>query len=195
MPRPLQNRVAPDGTLHAVSGRGLLMGNRGGRLHGEDRTLGRARWKSRAWIACITCFRGRQRQVWGASYTELFFLDEATALAAGHRPCFECRRADAEAFATACGLPRAAAIDAALHAERLGPRDRMAYGDVPPGSMFVLDGFRLRTAAGAPRWSFDGYAAAAEPAPREMVEMLTPATARAALAQGYRPHLHPTAVS
>lgn len=171
------------------------MGNRGGRLHGDDRSLGRARWRSRAWIACLTCCRGRQRQVWGASYTELFFLDEATALAAGHRPCFECRRADARAFAAACGLTRAAAMDGALHAERLAPRDRVAYGDLPPGSMFVLDGFRLRTAASAPRWSFAGYTAATEPMAREKVEVLTPATVRAALAQGYRPLLHPSAVS
>jgi len=83
-PRPLQNRVAPDGALHSVAARGLLMGNRGGRLHDATQRLSRARWRSRAWIACEIDFRGRHRTVMGAGYTELFFLDEATALAAGH---------------------------------------------------------------------------------------------------------------
>ena len=91
-PAALQNRVAPDGSLHAVPDRGTLMGNRGGRLHDAHGRLGRARWRSKAWIACRLTFRGRKRAVWDASYSELFFLDEATALAAGHRPCFECRR-------------------------------------------------------------------------------------------------------
>ena len=74
-PSPLQNRVAPDGSLHAVPERGLLMGNRGGRLHREGGTLGRARWRSRAWICCRLAFRDRHREVMGAGYTELFFLD------------------------------------------------------------------------------------------------------------------------
>ena len=90
--RPLQNRVDPFGELHAVPERGGLMGNRGGRLHRDDRTLSGSRWKTKHWIICVCAFKGRRRDVWGNIYTELFFLDEPTALAAGHRPCFECRR-------------------------------------------------------------------------------------------------------
>jgi len=92
---PLQNRVDPFGELFADRSRGLFLGNRGGRLHDDDRALGRRRWASRQWICCRLEFKDRHRKVWGKSYTELFFLDEVTALAAGHRPCFECRRNDA----------------------------------------------------------------------------------------------------
>jgi len=96
---PLQNRVSPFGELVATPARGTMMGNRGGRLHLDDRTLGSRRWASKQWICCVLSFHGRHRDVWGASYTELFFLDEVTAFAAGHRPCFECRRQEAESFA------------------------------------------------------------------------------------------------
>ena len=82
---PLQNRVDPFGELLATSARGLFMGNRGGRIHSEEQTLTRRRWASRQWICCVLDFKGRQRDVWGRYYTELFFLDEVTALAAGHR--------------------------------------------------------------------------------------------------------------
>src|SRR5919204_5257344 len=126
---PLPNRVDPFGELFATSARGTLFGNRGGRFHRDDRTLGRRRWVSRAWICCVLEFKGRHRTVWGRGFTELFFLDEVTALAAGHRPCFECRRADAKAFAAAFarghgnrGTPRAPEIDRVLHAERLDSR-------------------------------------------------------------------------
>ena len=98
---PLQNRVDPFGELFAAPARGLFMGNRGGRIHTDDRKLTKRRWASRQWICCVLDFKSRQRDVWGRYYTELFFLDEVTALAAGHRPCFECRRKDAEAFAGA----------------------------------------------------------------------------------------------
>jgi hypothetical protein len=195
---PLQNRVAPDGSLHAVPDRGLFMGNRGGRMH-TDRTLGTTRWRSRAWICCVTEFRNRHRQVWGAGYTELFFLDEATALAAGHRPCFECRRADALAFAAAWGRahgtppPRAPAMDRALHAERLARPDPVCFADLPEGAMFAADGAFLRLADRALLWSFAGYRPARAFAPAETVAALTPASIRAALGAGYRPRLHPSA--
>ncbi|HLW90790.1 MAG TPA: hypothetical protein VKS78_05750, partial [Roseiarcus sp.] len=119
--RPLQNRVDPFGELVAMAARGALMGNRGGKFHRPDKTLGRRRWASRQWICCVCSFKGRRRDVWGAGYTELFFLDESTALAAGHRPCFECRRAEAEAFRAAFderGWISAPAMDEILHAER-----------------------------------------------------------------------------
>ncbi|MFO1208674.1 MAG: hypothetical protein U1E40_05545 [Amaricoccus sp.] len=202
-PTPLENRCAPDGSLHAVAARGLLMGNRGGRLHRPDRTLGAARWRSRAWIACVLDFHSRHRDVWGDGYTEIFFLDEATALAAGHRPCFECRRADAHAFAAAwaraVGLatpPRAAEMDRILHAERLGPPDPVRFADLPEGAIFTADGdFLLRIATGARRWSFAGYGPARTYAAGETVAAITPAHTRAALAAGYRPQIHPSAVS
>ena len=115
----LQNRVDPRGNLHAVDAKGTLMGNRGGRFHRDDQTLGRRRWAGNRWIACELAFRDRPpRHVWGSSYTELFFLDEVTALAAGHRPCFECRRAEAKAF---LGDRPLAAFDRQLHAERKAP--------------------------------------------------------------------------
>src|SRR3954468_17772129 len=100
------------------------MGNRGGRIHTDQQRLTRRRWSSRQWICCVLDFKGRQRDVWGRWYTELFFLDEPTALAAGHRPCFECRRRDAEHFAALFSdkakRASAPAMDKVLHAERLG---------------------------------------------------------------------------
>ena len=98
MAMPLPNRVTPFGNLIATPARGTLMGNRGGKIHSDNKNLTGRRWASRQWICCVLEFKGRQREVWGDGYTELFFLDEVTALAAGHRPCFECRRKDAERF-------------------------------------------------------------------------------------------------
>ena len=95
----LQNRVSPFGDLIATPARGTLLGNRGGRIHNDQRKLTARRWTSKQWICCQLDFNNRRRKVWGDGYTELFFLDEVTALAAGHRPCFECRRKDAEHFA------------------------------------------------------------------------------------------------
>jgi hypothetical protein len=199
-PSPLPNRCAPDGSLHALAARGLLMGNRGGRLHRDDGTLGVARWRGRAWIACHLAFRGRRREVWGAGYSELFFLDEATALAAGHRPCFECRRDEARAFAAAWGRatdippPRAEAMDRVLHAERLGQRLRLAAGALPEAAIFARgEGFLLRTPGGARPWSFAGYGPEQPLDASEIVEAVTPQSVRAALWAGYRPDLHPSA--
>ena len=156
-PHPLPNRVNPFGELFATPARGALMGNRGGRFHNFDRTLGRRRWASRQWIACLCEFKGRRREVWGKFYTELFFLDEPTALAAGHRPCFECRRKDAEAFAERwrkarrlAARPLADAMDDVLHGERLAGRakrlHRRKIDALPDGAFVVLEGeaFALR---------------------------------------------------
>lgn len=200
MSSPLQNRVTPFGEIVAVAARGTLMGNRGGRLHGADRTLGRRRWASKQWICCEIAFRGRQRAVMGDSYTELFFLDEACALAAGHRPCFECRRREAQAFAAAwagadglCEPPRAGVMDARLHAERLGARAAAGAGSLPAGAMFALAGAAfLRVDEGARAWSWSGYGAASSPPPGP-VEVLTPPAILGVLRSGYRPRLHPSA--
>ena len=127
---PLQNRVSPRGDVIAVAARGALMGNRG-RLHDATRQVVRRQVSSyRAWVTCLLAFKGRRRTVMAPGrYTELFFLDEATALAAGHRPCGECRRADYRRFKTAwlagnpgrglAGAVPIAAIDLELHGDRL----------------------------------------------------------------------------
>jgi hypothetical protein len=121
---PLQNRVSPFGELCAYSAHGLFMGNRGGRFHTNVKTLTARRWASRQWICCVLDFKGRRREVWSRFYTELFFLDEPTAFAAGHRPCFECRRKDAQLFAEKWGeahryrkSPYAAEMDNVLHTD------------------------------------------------------------------------------
>jgi len=205
---PLQNRVDPFGALVSVPARGLLMGNRGGRIHRDDRTLGARRWASKAWICCRLSFGGRHRTVWGNSYTELFFLDEPTALAAGHRPCFECRRADAQAFAAAWAdaqrlpaSPLAPEMDDALHAERLEGRDQRTHMrpiyTLPDGAFMVSPSepnvpFAVRGNM-LLRWSPDGYR---DPHPRPVsgdVTVLTPPHVLAVLAAGYRPAWHGSA--
>jgi hypothetical protein len=201
---PLQNRVDPFGELFATSARGTLFGNRGGRFHRDDRTLGRRRWTSRAWICCVLAFKGRHRTVWGRGYTELFFLDEVTALAAGHRPCFECRRADALAFAQAwaraCRLPQRAYVedmDRVLQSERLDGRTkrrhRLPIDDLPDGACVALsdDAWVLRDET-LLQWTPTGYAAR-RPRPRGVtVDVLTPPAILAVLAAGYRPQWHPS---
>lgn len=197
---PLQNRVAPDGALVAVAARGAMFGNRGGRFHDPaTQTLGARRWASKQWICCVLSFKNRHRAVWGAGYTELFFADEVTALAAGHRPCFECRRAEAHAFAEAVmqdrGLarpPSAPEMDERLHAERLNGRAkrlrRMAFAGLPEGVMILVDGAPHALRGGALwRWSFDGYARRDATLPRGSVDVLTPPTIVGALRAGYGP--------
>jgi hypothetical protein len=193
--RPLQNRVDPYGGLVAVAARGALMGNRGGRFHRPDQTLGRRRWASRQWISCLCAFQGRHRSVWGDSYTELFFLDEPTALAAGHRPCFLCRRADAEAFRRAfptSARPSAPEMDARLHRERIagvsGRAVERPIAELPDGAMIERSGrpYALRGELLLP-WSFFGYGAP-EPRPSAGQALtLTPPAIVAALSTGYRP--------
>ena len=199
-PRPLQNRVDPFGELHAVAERGGMMGNRGGRLHRDDQTLGRSRWKNKHWLICVCEFKGRRRDVWGRYYTELFFLDEPTALAAGHRPCFECRRPAAKAFIAAFpGAPRGVeAMDEALHRERVENRRKPVWrarlGGLPDGAMIARDRrpYAVRSGALLP-WSFAGYGAPEPLEPEAVVDVLTPPSTVAALKGGYRP-LWPEAI-
>ena len=203
---PLQNRVAPDGALHGVAARGLFMGNRGGRIHDPDtRALTRRRWASKAWICCVTSFRDRHRPVWGRSYTELFFLDEVTALATGHRPCFECRRGDAIRFANAWaasrsepGRARAAAMDTVLHGERTAlAHQTMSYRqaiDLPDGTVIALDSrpFAVRHEQLLP-WSFDGYGIPVNLPEYANLTLLTPPSIVNVLRAGYRPVWHESA--
>ena len=201
---PRQNRVAPDGTLIAVPDRGLFWGNRGV-LHDSAGRLVRYS-RGRAWAICVLEFKGRRRQLWAPGrLTELFFVDEATGLAAGHRPCGECRYRDYQAFkrAWAAGLgasvPGAAEIDARLHADRLvRPGIRRTYlaplAELPDGTMvgledapFLVHGGRLLA------WTPGGYLDRQTPTAAGEVTVITPRATVAVLAAGYRPVVHPTA--
>lgn len=199
---PLKNRVSPSGELFATPARGTLMGNRGGRIHSNDRTLAARRWASRQWICCVLDFKNRQRDVWGQYYTELFFLDEVTALAAGHRPCFECRRQDAQAFAALFSRTRMRAkagdMDAVLHAERLNGKakrlHRRAIDSLPDGAMIALGGeaFALH-GKHLLNWSPQGYTNARHRPRKGDASVLTPPSILNVLARGYVPRWHPSA--
>ncbi|MEO1066637.1 MAG: hypothetical protein AAFW47_04585 [Pseudomonadota bacterium] len=204
---PLQNRITPFGEILATPERGLLMGNRGGRFHDPgSRTLTRRRWANKAWIICVTSFKNRHREVMGHSYTELFFLDEVTALAAGHRPCFECQRQKAKAYQAAwqeafhlAEAPKVAIMDPQLHAERLSQRDKrlhqIAKSHLIDGVMVAHHGRAFAVKGDALHaWQFDGYhrsALSLRDLP-ERVSMITPPSTRAILAEGYQPFWHPT---
>ncbi len=199
---PLPNRVDPFGNLFATPARGTLLGNRGGRFHGDGRKLTGRRWASKQWICCVLEFKNRHREVWGEGYTELFFLDEVTGFAAGHRPCFECRRKDAERFALLFSGKKqrasAPAMDKVLHAERLdGKAKRVhfrAFDALPDGAMIARDGlaFAVRGKHLLP-WTPQGYAAA-QPRPRGIqADVLTPPAILAVLTRGYAPRWHESA--
>jgi hypothetical protein len=199
---PRRNRITPDGDIVADPARGTLMGNRG-RLHGPDGRLGTARWTTKAWIACALSFRDRRRTIMApGSYTELFFLDEATAFAAGHRPCAECRRTAFRAFrdlwSAIHGPANAPGIDAALHASRVR-RDRTkvtcqaAAAALPSGTMIRTPaGPALILGAAALPWTLSGYGAP-RARPEGLVTVLTPAPIVALFRAGLRPGIHPTA--
>ncbi|WP_350333289.1 hypothetical protein [Coralliovum pocilloporae] len=207
MTSPLQNRVKPDGEIVRHQARGTLMGNRGGRLHDPaTRELAKRRWSSRAWICCEMDFRGRQRQVMGESYTELFFLDEVTALAAGHRPCFECRRQDSLRFARLFGQHvlekdgRASAgeMDRILHDERLDGRAKRRHQAIattlPDGTLIEQAGQVYAVACNTLLpWYMDGYGDAEPFRQCGSVTVLTPPSVMGVLAKGYQPRWHPTA--
>jgi hypothetical protein len=200
---PLQNRVTPFGALIASPARGTMYGNRGGRFHRDDKTLGTRRWASRQWICCVLSFKGRRHEVWARRYTGLFFLDEVTAFAAGHRPCFECRRANATSFADkwaqtkGSAFPYVEEMDRVLQAERLDGRAKrmhpMQIEDLPDGAMIALDGAAYaRRGAQLFRWTETGYAEKIV-RPQGTVNVLTPPSIVAILRAGYRPQWHPSA--
>jgi hypothetical protein len=200
---PLQNRVTPFGELIATPARGLFLGNRGGRFHRDDRTLGRRRWASPQWICCVLRFKNRHRKVWRDGYTELFFLDEVTALAAGHRPCFECRRADAKYFAEKWAqakggvVPRAPAMDLVLQSERLDGRAKRThqrvFEDLPDGTFVALNDIACAVRGShLLRWSENGYTEKTA-RPRGLADVLTPPSIVGVLTAGYSPQWHPSA--
>jgi hypothetical protein len=204
---PLQNRVTPAGEIVSTPQRGLFTGNRGIIHDPATKTLLNRLWSSKAWLTCVCEFRGRRRDVMGKrSWTELFFLDEATAFAAGHRPCFYCRRDDANAFRAAWekgnGVAPASApeIDEVLHRERLEGRKKrlhqlaMPLHALPDGAMVQAgEGSYLITQDRALLWTWDGYREiATEP---RAATLLTPPSTLRAFSAGYRPVLHPSAVA
>ncbi len=210
---PLQNRVAPDGSLHRTTMRGMLTGNRGVVHNPDTKRLAGRRWTTKAWIACSLHWKGVRRDVWGrnrqgrAGWSELFFLDEVTALAAGHRPCFACRRADALRFAEAfadgndVGLLNAPGMDEILHRERrqstLQPSLALASGELralPDGAMIAAGEqfFAARGGRAAP-WSFEGYGKPVALGGLCGATLVTPPGVVNALRAGYRPQWHPTA--
>ena len=201
---PLQNRVTPTGDIIATAHRGMFTGNRGIIHDPATKTLTR-RWAGKAWLTCVCEFRGRRREVMGGgSWTELFFLDEATAFAAGHRPCFYCRRDDANRFRAAWEAGNgvkdrlARDIDAILHGERLNGRTKrlhplsMPLAELPDGAMLQEGAESYLIVQGrALLWSPAGYRQV-QSAPQAAM-LLTPPSTLQALRAGYQAVLHPSA--
>jgi hypothetical protein len=200
---PLRNRVTPLGELIADPARGLVYGNRGC-LHDAQGRI-RRRYAGRRWIACRLRFRGWRRSplLQPGRFTELFFLDEATAFAAGHRPCALCRREDYVRFGSLWdgGERGADAIDARLHAERLDGRVQRHHAaplDALPDGAFVLhDGAPWLVRGDAlRRWTPSGYADSATRPVGEQAVLITPPSLVAILRAGWEgavPLLHPSA--
>jgi hypothetical protein len=208
---PLQNRVDPFGNIFRTAARGTMMGNRGGALHNADREIVRG-YKTRRWITCVLEFRGRHRTVMSPNrYTELFFLDEAVAFAAGHRPCAECRRERYDAFRHAWqrmqGLatpPSADEMDLELHPARIDKRKKVTYeaplGSLPPGSFVQIDDSAYLVWGDALLlWTPSGYTKRIRPGSLT-VKVLTPEPVVGCFGpvgssrQGYSPEIHESAL-
>ena len=198
----LQNRVDPLGHIIKTSARGAWMGNRG-QLHDEHKNIQRA-FKLKAWIICVLEFKGRKRKVMSPGlYTELFFLDEATAFAAGHRPCFECRRKDAALFKTCWikGNPSfefhektsIQKIDAVLHKERVDNKNnKITYEEglknLPDGSFILHDDKPFLLVNNFIfEWTPSGYINKIKLSTSKKVQVLTPRSIVNAFKAGYRP--------
>jgi hypothetical protein len=200
---PRQNRITPFGEIVANPARGTLMGNRGC-LHNEHGQLGAARWRHQAWVSCVLEFRGWHREIMTPNrYTELFFTDDAVALAAGHRPCGTCRRADYQRFREAFGRAHPGleapaspqAMNRTLHADRVNSRTRQQVtytarlSTLPDGVFFCLpdtDTALVKRAGEVFAWSFTGYRSV--PAPEnQTVTVLTPKTIVETIRSGYTP--------
>ncbi len=183
---PLRNRVTPLGELIADPARGLVYGNRGC-LHDASGTIRRG-FQGKRWIACRLDFKGRRRveKLQPGRYTELFFLDEATAFAAGHRPCAECRRADYARFLAIVGERRAAAIDDRLHGERLAPYGAAAWATLPDAAFVLRDGTAwLVLGSELLRWTPSGYADRVARPRRGEATVVTPASLLDVLRAGW----------
>lgn len=195
----LRNRVQPDGQITDDKMRGGFTGNRG-ILHVADKIMGDAQWKHRAWICCTLDWQGRKRDVMtGRNWTELFFLDEAVAMAAGHRPCAYCRRSNYNAFSAAWGKNlKAPQMDAVLHAARAvsGARALQTHkanaSTLPAGTFIKTDTISLLTDCSALPYTPNGYGPAI-PRPTGEVTVLTSRPMIDVLRGGYIPKLHPSA--
>jgi hypothetical protein len=204
---PLQNRVTPLGELVADPGRGLVYGNRGCLHDGTGRIC--RRYNGKRWIACRLQFRGWHRTplLQPGRFTELFFLDEATALAAGHRPCALCRREDYVRLVSIWrelhpGRAGADAIDAQLHSERVDPGNRKQlhhdapFDELPDGTFVLRDGApHLVLGSQLLTWTAAGYAACRPRPPRRQAQVITPPSLVALLRAGWQPVvplLHPS---
>jgi len=207
----LQNRVTPFGEIVPISARGTLMGNRGC-LHNDQRQLVRTQASRKDWVTCRLQFKDRRRPLMSpGKYTELFFLDEATALAAGHRPCNECRPERLALFkqAWAGGVlltPGArllvTQIDSILHADRaVSKRAQRRFaarmGELPDGTMLQLDSevgiARLKWRGRLFSWTAEGYQDPQSVDAETEVTVLTPACTVKVLRAGYVPEVHSTA--
>jgi len=197
---PLQNRCNPFGALVATSARGTMMGNRGGKFHRDDRTLDKRRWSSRHWICCDLHYKNKQHDAMGRYYTSVFFLDEVTALAAGHRPCFFCRRKDAQLFLSLAKPPLMAdAADRILHEQRFASRksavtQERTIDGLPDGAMVAIDGapYAVRGER-LLRWSFEGYGDALPRRTTKRATVITPPLFVTILANGFKPRWHDSA--
>jgi len=203
---PRQNRVDPWGQLKAVKPKGALLGNRG-ILHNDKEQIV-AQWRSKAWITCQTKFDGRKSTVFEPnSYSQLFFVDEATAFAAGHRPCAECRLERFKEFKAAWieanrdliqgEKPTIADIDKVIHAERVTEEKlkrtfTAKLGSLPAGTMIEVDGTPLLVWRGKLLpWSFEGYGKSQASLPSSTsVQVLTPASVVRVFASGFTPQVH-----
>lgn len=205
--QPLQNRVDPWGRLQPVRARGTVMGNRG-ILH-VDQDIKRA-WATKAWVTCVLNETFQKRKPFSpGTYSELFFLDEATALAAGHRPCRVCQRQRHDLFNTAWTAANGASpsrsrlpitdIDKALHAERTRPdKGKRTYtaavSDLPPGTFFEHAGqARMVWPTGLLVWSFTGYKRGEAVGPDAQIEVLTPRSIVQLYRAGFVPRVHASA--
>src|SRR5215218_3865535 len=204
---PLRNRVTPLGELIAHPARGLVYGNRGC-LHDSGGEI-RRRYDGKRWIACRLRFRGWHRHplMQPGRFTELFFLDEATAFAAGHRPCALCRREDYRAFIERWqelhpGERSADGVDTQLHGERLDLESRerrlhrLPYAELPDGAFVLHDGSpKLVHGTALRAWSTGGYGSASRRPPTGAADVVTPPSLVAVLAAGWQgavPLLHPS---
>ena len=205
---PKQNRVAPSGELLAVPARGLFMGNRG-KLHDYAGRIQR-NWANKSWITCLLEFKNRHRTVMSpSSYTELFFLDEATALSAGHRPCAECRRKDFSEFKTLWLLSNSnhladstiRSIDPVLHDDRVGKdRCKRVFSEtlehLPDGTFITHprtpDRYYLWFKKRLCNWTPNGYGRSTRTDLNTIVQVLTPRSIVRTLRAGYEPALHPS---
>lgn len=207
---PRQNRVTPFGELIAVRARGTLMGNRGC-LHDKNGMI-RRKLQGKRWISCLLSFKGRRQEIMAAGhYTQLFFLDEATALAAGHRPCVECQRDRFAAFRAAwtqsnasngpARQPTAGEIDAVLHEERISRTgEQLTFpaqlAELPDGCFVRIDGDAsayLVLGRHLLRWRPEGYDRVQARPEALNAQVLTPRSTVRALAAGYTVSLHESA--